>query len=65
MHLPRTLKALHYRQLDVSSFKLAAEDWWPDLVLPEKENKEHRAAADVENSLELARFFKKNLRTVS
>ena len=63
MHLPRTLKALHYRQFDVSSLLVVAGDWWPDLQLPEH-NKAHRAAADIENSLELARFFKERLKAV-
>ena len=61
-HMPKTFGRLYYRQFDVSVFRVISEDWWPDLELPEKQNEEHRAAADVENSLALARFFKERLK---
>jgi len=58
-HMPNSYGALHYQQLDASSFKIA-RDWWLGLELP-PHDKAHRARADIENSLALARFFKDNL----
>lgn len=58
-HMPSTYGMLHYRQLDISSFLLAT-DWWPGLEMP-AQDKAHRATADIDNSLALARFFKDRL----
>jgi oligoribonuclease len=59
LHMPKTYGALHYQQLDVSSFKIAI-GWWPTLELP-SQDRAHRAMADINNSLALAHFFKDSL----
>lgn len=40
--LPKVASLLHYRILDVSSFKEVARRWYPQLQLPRKEDSAHR-----------------------
>lgn len=48
---------LHYRQLDVSSLKVLAGAWYPDLPKLEKGEKTHTALDDLRGSLaELAHY---------
>ena len=57
-HLPYSLAALHYRQFDVSVFHELRR--WMGVEFP-AQTKAHRAMADIENSLALARHFKELL----
>ena len=55
------IEYLHYRILDVSSLKEAARRWASEHVLAETPGKEgrHEAKADVLESIEEARFYRK------
>jgi len=57
-HMPQTLALLHHRQLDVSGFYEVAD--WVGMKFPETD-KPHRAMADIERSLTIARHFKEHL----
>lgn len=61
-HLPELDERLSYRHFDVSVLRNIAPIWWPDLQLPEQ-TKPHRAMADIEQALDLARFFKEHLKS--
>ena len=56
--LPRALRQLHYRCLDVTSLNECARRFWPRLYqgLPCK-RKIHRAMPDIEDSLALCRYY--------
>jgi oligoribonuclease len=63
-YMPLLEGFLHYRQLDVSSLKLLAGAWYPDLPRFEKGEKTHTALADVRASLgELAYYREKLFRS--
>ena len=61
-HMPALERHLHYRNIDVSSIKELARRWRPDLAEGFVKKNEHRALADIRESIaELAyyrdRFF--------
>ena len=58
-HLSRTMKALHYRNVDVSSIRELAQRWRPDIETP-KPNKKHRGLSDIRQSLDLLRYYRGN-----
>lgn len=61
--LPKTFDMLHYRNVDVSTLNEMAKRFWPDVythrVAPLCAN--HRAAGDVYDSLQLARYYSRSL----
>lgn len=59
VHLPKTLAGLHYRHLDVSSLNEMARRTWPAVYdqRPRGGDKAHRALADIEQSIKLARYY--------
>ena len=56
-HLPRFERHLHYRQVDVSSFKLMARAWYGDRA-EFKKAEAHLAAGDIGESIEELRFYR-------
>ena len=62
-YMPVLEGLLHYRQLDVSSLKVLASAWYPELPRFEKGEKTHTAIADLRGSLaELAHYREKLFR---
>ena len=59
-HCPRVCTRLSHRHFDISVLRELSPLWWPDLKLP-VQAKPHRAMADIEQALDLARFFKNQL----
>ncbi len=62
--MPALAALLHYRCFDVSTLKAAYRSWvgvdlWP------KKNEKHRAMADVEDALSVARFFREQFGKLS
>lgn len=56
-YMPRLEGWLHYRQVDVSSLKVLAGAWYPELPRFEKGDKTHTAIDDLRGSLaELAHY---------
>jgi oligoribonuclease len=55
--MPRLANYFHYRQLDVSSFKIAAERWAPDVLLRVQKKSTHRALMDIHESIEEMRIY--------
>jgi len=62
--LARTMPALedyfHYRNLDVSTLKELARRWKPDLLKGLAKEGKHEALADVYESIEELRFYRRN-----
>jgi len=60
--LAREMPALedyfHYRNLDVSSLKILAGLWAPDILAGVKKNTEHLALADIHDSIEELRHYR-------
>jgi oligoribonuclease len=58
VHLPRALRQLHYRCVDVTTLNELARRFWPRLhqFVPSK-REIHRAMPDIEDSLALCRYY--------
>jgi oligoribonuclease len=59
-HLPSLETFFHYRNLDVTTLKLLANYWRPDLPPVPKRNV-HEALADIRESIEELRYFREHL----
>ena len=60
-YMPLLEQYLHYRMLDVSSFKIATTSWFGDKGIPPAKKTTHDALDDVRESIEELKFYKKNL----
>ena len=58
-HLPDLEAFFHYRNLDVSSLKILASRWRPDLPGLKKRNV-HLALDDIRESIEELRYYRDN-----
>src|ERR671914_189577 len=61
--MPRLEGFFHYRNLDVSTLKELVRRWKPELKGFTKEGK-HEALADILESIEELRFYRKNIMTI-
>ena len=59
-HLPSLETFFHYRNLDVTTLKLLANYWRPELPTAPKQNV-HEALADIRESIEELRYFREHL----
>jgi len=59
-YMPRLDAYLHYRQVDVSSLKVLANAWYPNLPKFEKK-KEHTAVSDIRESLAELKYYRDHL----
>jgi oligoribonuclease len=55
--MPDVLTVLHYRNVDVSTLKVLAAMWWPELPQPDKKGA-HRALDDIRESIDLLRYYR-------
>ena len=61
--MPNLNEYLHYRNIDVSTFKELARRWCPDLyeeVVKMKANKTHHALDDIKGSIAELKFYKEH-----
>jgi oligoribonuclease len=61
--MPKLEAHFHYRNLDVSTLKELVKRWKPDLKSFSKEGK-HEALADILESLEELKFYRKSVMTI-
>ena len=59
-HLPKLEAYFHYRNLDVSTLKILANRWRPDLAAPTKKTA-HLALEDIRESIDELRYYRKHL----
>ena len=59
--MPTLDKYLHYRMIDVSSFKEVVECWYPATLRPPIKKKSHLAMDDIKESLEELRWYRENI----
>lgn len=61
-YLPEVDQYLHYRSVDVSSFKELCRRWYPSIYKKRPDKKEtHRALDDIRESIEELRFYRANI----
>ena len=58
-HMPALEKYFHYRNLDVSTLKILAQRWRPDLLDLPKQGA-HQALADIRESIQELRHYRAN-----
>lgn len=59
-HMPKLNEFLHYRLIDVSSVKEIVNRWYPKHKELPRKNKAHRALADIRESIEELKFYRKH-----
>jgi oligoribonuclease len=60
-HMPELARFFHYRNLDVSSFKILAQLWKPDIAARFNKQSTHLALADIHDSIRELRFYREKL----
>jgi oligoribonuclease len=61
-YLPELDQYLHYRSIDVSSFKELCRRWYPSVYKKRPDKQEtHRALDDIRESIEEMRFYRANM----
>lgn len=60
-YMPRLNEMLHHRMIDVSTIKQLNFIWYPDQGTFTKKSNNHRALADIEESIEELRFYRQHL----
>ncbi len=58
--MPRLEAFFHYRNLDVSTLKELAKRWKPDILAGFKKVQAHTALADIEESIDELRYYRKH-----
>ena len=59
-HMPQLEAFFHYRNLDVSSVKILAQRWRPDLYAALDKKSAHLALEDIRDSIAELRFYRDN-----
>jgi oligoribonuclease len=59
--MPELEAFFHYRNLDVSTLKILAGLWVPDVLKGVSKNSEHLALADIRDSIAELRHYKTHL----
>jgi oligoribonuclease len=62
--MPRLEAHFHYRNLDVSTLKELARRWQPELMKGFSKEGKHEALADILESIEELKFYRKNVMTI-
>jgi oligoribonuclease len=60
-HMPALGAFFHYRNLDVSTLKILAKLWMPDVGNRFEKNSVHLALADIHDSIRELRFYREQL----
>ena len=61
-YMPALEKRLHYRMVDVSTFKELARRWYPQATAKQpQKNETHRALDDIRESIDELRFYRTNV----
>ena len=63
-HMPLLENWFHYRIIDVSSIKELVKRWHPKMLKELKKNTEHRALADIRESIDELRFYRDRFFTI-
>jgi oligoribonuclease len=60
-YMPTLHEFLHYKVVDVSSIKVLASVWYAGRFEAPKKQELHRALADIEESIEELKYYRKNV----
>ena len=62
--MPKLEAYFHYRNLDVSTLKELVKRWKPDVVKGMKKEGKHEALADIYESIEELKYYRKQVMTI-
>ena len=62
--MPRLEAYFHYRNLDVSTLKELVKRWKPEVVKGMKKEGKHEALADIYESIEELKYYRKSVMTI-
>ena len=60
-YMPTLHEFLHYKVVDVSSIKVLVSEWYAGRFEAPKKQELHRALADIEESIEELKYYRKNV----
>jgi len=60
-NMPELAAYFHYRNLDVSSFKIVANMWMPEIAGRFEKHSSHLALADINDSIHELRFYRQKM----
>jgi oligoribonuclease len=60
-YMPRLEKFFHYRNLDVSTIKILAKHWYPNLAKGWKKNSKHEAMSDIHDSINELKYYREHI----
>ena len=60
-YMPELAKYFHYRNLDVSTLKILAQLWVPEISGKFEKNSSHLALADIHDSIRELRYYREKL----
>lgn len=58
-HMRKLHDFLHYRNVDVSSFKEVLQRWYPEAYAPPRKAGRHEALADIRESIDELRYYRR------
>lgn len=59
-YMPRLEAYFHYRNLDVSTVKILAQRWAPEITSGLNKSTEHKALQDIRDSIEELRYYRQH-----
>lgn len=59
-YMPKLEHHFHYRNLDVSTVKILAQRWAPQIAGGIKKNAEHKALQDIRDSIEELKYYRQH-----
>lgn len=62
--MPRLEQFLHYRNLDVSSFKECVKRWSPEVMKQYQKTSKHEALSDIYDSINELRFYRQKVMNI-
>ena len=60
-YMPKLEQYFHYRNLDVSTLKILAKSWYPEIAKGFKKKSQHVALADVYDSINELKYYKEHI----
>lgn len=61
IYMPKLEQYFHYRNLDVSSIKILAKNWYPDKIKDLKKKSKHQALSDIHDSIDELKFYREHI----
>lgn len=61
VYMPKLEQYFHYRNLDVSTIKILAKNWYPDKIRDYKKKSKHQALSDIYDSIDELKYYREHI----